>query len=111
MRKLLYAFVVGLAELGVVRWRRVLRLQVAPVAEPHVQDWRTLGYRPLGMNESRLAGQDEQEYAGARNHYGTLARPVLCRLCLSSQEILDTHEAWKAAMMERGWRHAWLGSG
>ena len=33
------------------------------------------------------------------------------QVCRSSEEFLDTHEAWKAAMMERGWRHAWLGSG
>ena len=111
MRKLLYAFVVGLAELGVVRWRRVLRLQVAPLAEPHVQDWRTLWVAAAGDEREQTRWPGRARYAGARNHYGTLARPVLCRLCLSSQEILDTHEAWKAAMMERGWRHAWLGSG
>ena len=26
------------------------------------------------------------------------------QVCRSSQEILDTHEAWKAAMVEKGWQ-------
>ena len=32
---------------------------------------------------------------------GDLQRSVVCR---SQDEILDTQESWKAAMMERGWR-------
>jgi hypothetical protein len=26
------------------------------------------------------------------------------QVCRSSEEILSTHEEWKAAMLERGWR-------
>ena len=25
------------------------------------------------------------------------------QLCHSSEEILDTHEAWKSAMIDKGW--------
>ena len=32
---------------------------------------------------------------------GELMRSQVCR---SSDEVLDTQESWKAAMMERGWR-------
>jgi hypothetical protein len=30
-----------------------------------------------------------------------LLRPQVCR---SSEEILDIHEQWKAAMLDKGWR-------
>jgi hypothetical protein len=31
------------------------------------------------------------------------------QVCRSSEEILSAHEQWKAAMIEKGWRHDFSG--